>query len=271
MKEQFSLNQNLSGKNELTKDSQNLMREKKENFKIITEKASEKFEFNEKTKEMVLDAMDIRKDIRKGIASIEYLAEINKETKDKISDLALKINGADFDNQDHIFTSDENGNKTIQFEDGTTKILEIDDIELIESLDKYFDSFREVHNAGRFRKNIKNIKEQISDESEKRKLNFYSQEDKDDELIKRIHEKYEKAGFEEDEIRNLLEFADLKDIDGLQIYDIKMMSKIKEVFSRFMQGDMTKYVGLSAALMVPAFLEGYAPSFFCKCIQKWKH
>lgn len=77
-----------------------------------------------------------------------------------------------------------------------------------------------------------------------------------------LQEKYEKAGFSEKELKELIKFCDLKDLDDLPIHEIKIMSKIQDIFSRFMKGDKAKYIGLSAALMIPAFIQGYAPMLF---------
>ena len=226
MREQFFSNQNALGKNELLEDRQDLMHEKKENLEKAKEQAEGRFEFSEKESETVKDAIEIRKEIRKGISSNEYLAEIDNQTKGKISDLALKINGSDISSREHIFIKDDNGNVAIQFEDGTIKNLEDADVELVESLEKYFDSFRETHNARRFRDNVKSVKEQVSQEVEKRKLTFYSKDDKNDELVERIHAKYEKAGFSEDEIRKFLEFSQLKNTAWKKLTQLSQLVNI---------------------------------------------
>lgn len=130
------------------------------------------------------------------------------------------------------------------------------------SLRLYFDSYRLAHNASKFRSNVAEIKTGIIKDNKDRKINFYSEKDKKEELISGLQEKYEQAGFSDRELKQLIKICDLKDIESLPVHKINILGKIQDIFSRFMKGDKTKYVGLSAALMVPAFIQGYAPMLF---------
>ncbi|MCK9186920.1 ABC transporter ATP-binding protein/permease [Candidatus Gracilibacteria bacterium] len=215
--------------------------EKREDLELVKQLLEEKFGQERLPKDLVLEMVNIRKEIRNEIENENFVAELDEIIDSRIKLLVAKICHLDFEDEQEL---DQNQR------------------ELLSSLRLYFDSYRLAHNAGKFRSNVDEIKAKIIKDSGDRKTNFYSEKDKQEELIAGLKEKYENAGFSEEEFKQLVEICDLKDLENLPIHEIKMMGKIKDIFSRFMQGDKTKYVGLSAALMVPAFIQGYAPMLF---------
>lgn len=139
---------------------------------------------------------------------------------------------------------------------------------LIESLERYFDCYRMAHNAIEFRRNVETVKTDIALESAQRTLNFYSEDEKRGEMISRMQERYASAGFSHAEWKELLAMCDLKNLDKLEIHDIKILAKIGEIFRRFMGGDTAQYTVLSAGLLLPAIINGYAPMALSNAFQK---
>jgi len=215
--------------------------EKKEDLDLVKKILEEQFGKDRLPKDLVLEMVNIRREIRNEIENENFVAELNDMIDSRIKLLVAKICQLDFEDK---------------------KELDQNQQDLLSSLRLYFDSYRLAHNAGKFRNNVEDIKAKIIKDSGDRKTNFYSEKDKQEELISGLKEKYENVGFSEEEFKELVEICDLKDLENLPIHEIKMMGKIKDIFSRFMGGDKTKYVGLSVALMVPAFIQGYAPMLF---------
>jgi ABC-type multidrug transport system fused ATPase/permease subunit len=215
--------------------------EKKEDLELVKQILEERFGKDGLPKDLVLEMVSIRKEIRNEIENENFIDSLDSVIDERIKLLVAKICGIDFKNEEEL---DENQK------------------ELLSSLRLYFDSYRLAHNAGKFRSNVDEIKEKIIKDSGNRKTNFYEEGDKKKELLSGLVEKYHEAGFTETELEELLKICDLKDLASLPIYQIKVLSKVKDIFSRFMEGDKTKYVGLSVALMIPAFVQGYAPNLF---------
>jgi len=211
--------------------------EKKDNLKLVKDILEARFGLNKLPDDFVLEMVDIRKRIKDDIDKIDFVDELDENIEHRISLLVegiADLNEADQESKEILF----------------------------DSLKWYFDSYRLAHNAGQFRKNVGEIEDFLVKGNLERKVNFYSDKEKQEEVVVLLFEKYEKAGFSEQEIQELLEFCKLDDLASLPIYKIKVMSQIQDIFVRFMGGDKAKYVGLSAALMVPAFIQGYAPMLF---------
>jgi ATP-binding cassette subfamily B protein len=237
--------------------------EKKENLDLFKEILQERFGKEKLPKDLVLEMLNIRKEIKREIEKENFIEELDEATDNHIKLLMVEIHDPKIKKDDiKEIIEDKDGNIEISFENGEKKTLDIEEQELLFSLRLYFDSYRLAHNANKFRSNIDEIKSGIIKENQDRKINFYSEEDKKEELLNELKEKYEKAGFSEKELYELIKICDLKDINDIPIHKIKVMSKIQDIFTRFMKGDKTKYVGISAALMVPAFIQGYSPMLF---------
>ena len=237
--------------------------EKKENLDLVKEILQERFGKEKLPHDLVLEMLNIRKEIKREIEKENFVEELDEVTDSHIKLLMAEIHNPEIKKDDiKEIIEDKDGNIEISLQNGEKKILGVEEQELLFSLRLYFDSYRLAHNANKFRSNIDEIKSGIIKDNQDRKVNFYSEEDKKEELLNELKDKYEKAGFSEKELNELIKICDLKDINDIPIHKIKVMSKIQDIFTRFMKGDKTKYVGISAALMVPAFIQGYSPMLF---------
>lgn len=242
---------------------------KKEYLESLKASVREMFGTEELPKELVEEMLSIRKDIKEGIAHSEYSEKIDDPIDQRIKQLMFEMThfGKETKKVEAI-EENEDGSIKVVFEDGTEEDVPGSEKYLLESLRFYFDSYRLAHNAAQFRKNVSDLQELIVQENQLRKLNFYSADEKTEVLTERVFEKYKQAGFEKEEIAELIQTCNLEKLDTLEIQDLRLLTKIRDIFSRFMGGDKSKYVGLSAALMVPAFLEGYAPMFLANAFKE---
>jgi ABC-type multidrug transport system fused ATPase/permease subunit len=249
-------------KQELKTDRNDLMEAKKQRLGEIKDSVREIFGTEELPKELVMEMLQIRKEIKGKIDADEYVDVIDESTNDAIRLLMLKIvhYGKDIGEVENM-SEDEEAALKVNFKDGTSRQMETSEKELLESLENYFESYKLAHNTAKFRKNIGELQDAMSQENKSRRLNFYSKGEKKEVLVEKMYEKYQQAGFEKEEIKELVNTCNLEKLDNLEIHDIKIIRKTIDTFSRFMKGDKSKYIGLSAALMVPAFLDGYAPIF----------
>ncbi len=220
--------------------------EKREDLGLVKQILEQQFGQERLPKELVLEMVNIRKEIRNEIEKENFVGDLDATVDNRIKQLVGKICHLDFEDE---------------------KNLDQNQQELLSSLRLYFDSYRLAHNADKFRSNVDEIKAKIIKDSGDRKTNFYSEKDIQEELISGLKEKYENAGFTEKEFKELVKICDLKDLASLPVHEIKIMRKIQDIFSRFMGGDKAKYVGLSVALMVPAFIQGYAPMLFANAFK----
>lgn len=244
---------------DLKESREDLMNSKKESLaeaKAIIQELTEKEKL---PKELVLEMVDIRRDIADKVESDEYVSELDEALEDKIKRLTLKITRKTNDNEIREFQTDAEGEIHIIFKDGHDEIIKKDERDLLEALRQYYDTYRMANNGTRFRRNVKDVENWMEEENKLRKLNFYTEEEKEAVFIEEMEKKYKDAGFSEDELKELIGICNLKKLSELEIQDIKVLSKIKDIFSRYLNGDTAQYVGLSAALMIPAFIEGYAP------------
>ena len=245
---------------DLNKTQKESFEEKKEDLELVKGILEEQFGKDKLPKDLVLEMISIRKDIKNTIGKENFLDELDEATDNRIKSLMSEIYNPELKKEEiKEITEDKEGNIEILYKNGKKEILDRNEKELLFSLRLYFDSYRLAHNANKFRSNVEEIKNEIIQGNKDRKINFYEDKEKSDELISELKEKYSEAGFSEGEIKELIKLCDLKDLENLPIHEIKIMGEIKDLFSRFVGGDKTKYVGLSVALMVPAFIQGYAP------------
>jgi ABC-type multidrug transport system fused ATPase/permease subunit len=252
-------------KAELSRTREEVSSKKREKLAEVKSSVLELFGNEKIPKELLLETIELRKAIRSKVEELEYLDDIN-DFEDEINLLALKIVRykelavKGFDPEEIVeMKKNERGEIGFLFKDGHHEILNSQEAVLAVELINYFESYRMAENGGRFRKNVVDTTETIVEDNKARKQNFYSAGEKQEALADRLAEKYEKAGFSRPEIKELIGFCDLKKLDELDIHEIGVLAKVGQVFRRFMGGDKSKYVALSAALLVPAFLEGYAP------------
>ena len=249
-------------KTTLGEDRAELMESKKERLGSVRDSVREMFGTDGLPKELVEEMIGIRKDIKDDIARSDFLDRLGDGTDIRIRALALSmIRYKDATGDSAKPAIGENGDPCVPHEDGSEESFGSAEQEMLESLRMYFDAYRLAHNAAQFRGNVKTAEDAVVAENLARTLNFYSEDEKESALLDRVFEKYERAGFEKKEIRELIRTCELERLDTLEIHDLKILSKIGDIFSRFVSGDRSKYVGLSAALMIPAFLDGYAPMF----------
>lgn len=262
-KQQFNLPKNApkEEKEELVEPREELMQEKREYLEAVKEKVRDMFGEEELPKDLVEEMVGVRKEIKAQIGEVEFVDEISDEVDEKIKSLFARIlYYKDFDEVEGVYEMPEEGAE-IRFKDGRVEKLGEAEVELMQSMRMYFDSYRMVLNAGRFRESVSAVRDDVEKASKERVKNVYSEEEKEGLLLEKLSEKYEKAGFSEGEIKALLKLSDLKNLADLEVHEIKTMAQIKDVFARFLKGDVTRYVGLSAALSISAAIQGVAPSF----------
>lgn len=258
---QFNLTHtDLKDKSELRKTRDELFEDKKQNLEDVKAALKETFGQEKLPEELVAEMVAIRKEILNEIKLNEYVDEINESISQKIKWLMVKIcyykNGLDNIQE---ATQNEKGDVNIIFKDGKTEPLGNKEQELLKSLNLYFDAYRLTYNAVNFKRNLTEIEDFVIEENKARTLNFYSKEEKEEVVFERLQKKYKDAGFSEEELRELITISNLEKISDLEVHDIKLLSQIKNIFSRFMKGDVSKYIALSAALAIPAFIDGYTP------------
>ncbi|MFA5841270.1 MAG: ABC transporter ATP-binding protein [Candidatus Paceibacterota bacterium] len=243
--------------------------EKKEDLASIDKILEEQFGKDRLPKDLVLEMVNIRKEIRNEIENENFLAGLDETLDSRIRLLVAKIYNPSFKDEE-IEKVDEGkeGQIFITLTNGELVMLGMDEQDLLFSMRAYFDSYRLAHNAGKFRGNVEEIKDGIIKDNQNRKINFYEDSEKQEELLSELKEKYVEAGFSEEELRELIKTCDINDLNNLSIHEIKIMNKVQDIFSRFMGGDKTKYVTLSAALMIPAFIQGYAPSLLADAFKE---
>jgi len=257
------MNFEKSAAGELKTSQKEAFADKKDSLDLVKDALREKFDKEQLPKELILEMLNIRKDIKDEIEKENFVENLDKTTDSRIKLLMADIYNPKIDNEEiKEIIEDKNGGLEILYKDGKKENLGSNEKELLSSLRLYFDSYRLAHNANKFRSNVNEIKTEIIKNNKEKTLNFYSEKEKKEELINGLKDKYEQAEFSDKEFKRLIEICDLKDLEELPIYKIKTLSKINDIFSRFMKGDKTKYVGLSAALLVPAMIEGYAPKLF---------
>lgn len=268
MKERFtplpstSETQKREPKKELVVERQDLMEAKKAYLEGLRGSVKEMFGTEELPKELMEEMLTIRKDIKEEIINNEYSETIDVQVDQKIKTLMFRMTHYKEETKKvEAIEEDEEGNIKAIFEDGTEENIPEPDKELLESLRLYFDAYRLAHNAAQFRKNLRDAEDLMVEENASRKLSFYSSDEKSAELSERVFEKYRGVGFEKHEIDELIKTCNLEKLDSLEIHDLKVLAKIGDIFTKFVGGDTLKYTGLSAALMVPAILEGYAPMY----------
>jgi len=244
---------------ELNQGRDDLMEAKKEHLAYVKDACMEVFGTERLPKEFVQELIDIRKQIASKVEATEYLDDVEVFTQQQIAQLAVKI--ANYKNPRGVERAaiDEKGQISVVTAESRLRPLSENEEVLVNSLELYFDTYRMAQNSFRFTQNIKGAEKDIVHENSNRKLNFYADKDKRKAVVERIQEKYLNAGFTNGELSELVETCSLPDLDKLQVHDLKTLVKIREIFQKFMGGDKTKYVALSAGLLVPAFINGYAP------------
>ena len=136
--------------------------EKREDLELVKQILEEQFGQERLPKDLVLEMVNIRKDIRNEIEKENFVGDLDTTVNNRIRQLVGKICHFDFKDE---------------------KDLSLNQKELLSSLRLYFNSYRLAHNAGKFRSNVDEIKAKIIKDSGDRKLNFYSEKDKQQELI----------------------------------------------------------------------------------------
>ena len=202
-------------------------------------------------KELVGDMLAIRRSLREQVASVEYVDALDSLSLQNISDLAARI--ASYPDHPGVIQEEE----------------------LAETLKRYFEAYRLTLNAERFRKNVSDIREEALRENAMGKIALYSEKEKasfqetfaKETLVQQLMERYRAAGFSSEEISALVSIADLSALENLRIHEIKIFQDGLGLIQRFFQGDKTKLVGVAAALMVPAILEGVAPQYLAHAFQ----
>ena len=166
--------------------------------------------------------LDIRRKIKDEIERENFVDGIDSAADDRIKLLVLGISMPDLKKENLAdIAENSNGDVEIFFKDGKKKPLDDDEIDLLLSLRLYFDSYRLAHNANKFRNNLDELQSEIINDVDNRKINFYSEKEKTDELTAGLKEKYGELGFSEKELPELIKTCNLKDLNDLPIYKIK--------------------------------------------------
>lgn len=253
---------------DLGKNQKESFEQKKDDLKLVNEILQDKFGLENLPKNLVLDMINIRNDIKHEIDKNNFAEDLNTEINKSILLLTAEVVNSEFNKENIDNITEVKDGVEIIFKDGHKEHLDEDDKELLSSLKSYFDTYRLAINGNKFRSNLEEIKSGLVKESNNRITNFHTKDDAPNELILRLKDKYVGVGFSESEIEELVKTCDLKDLDALPIHKIKEINKIREIFSRFMGGDKSKYFGLSVALIVPAIIDGYTPKLFSDAFTK---
>lgn len=251
----------MSKAEHLAQDRDALMQGKKEHLERVKQGVVELFGQETLPKELLREAVGIRQEIAKEVKSRLYLDALPSELEARIDELMARIAWYERRGEEIERIETQGDEMRVVFVSGESEVVGEAQQDLRESLRTYFESYRHTLNATQFRQAVDEIAGRLLEESETRRRPIYSEEEKDDLLVDRMSEKYLVAGFTKKEIKELIKLADFETLDALEIHEIKTLSKIKEVFARFLGGDTSKYVALSVALTLPAFLDGLAPSF----------
>ncbi len=202
-------------------------------------------------KELLEQTLDIRRSITRRTEAESYVENLSPETLEEIRALTLRI--ARFKDKG----SDEDSPLTPEEES------------LGATLERYFDAFREAENARCFRNTVRAEKAEVVRETQVGKRVFYTKEARqefaekefpEEILFKRLEEKFSKAGFTPDEIKELVRLCDIEDLHALPIHEVQTIKYTNSLFERYLKGEKGKFLALSVALMVPALIQGVAPS-----------
>ncbi|MBP6060724.1 MAG: ABC transporter ATP-binding protein [Candidatus Pacebacteria bacterium] len=273
MNEGYAKNPKLSPKStlrqteEMKQTRDDLMKAKKEHLAHIKDICLEIFGTEQVPQEFVQEMLDVRKHIVEQVGKAEYLDDIEIFLRQQITQLALKIANYKNPNNEGTATIDDDGEIRVVTAENRLRLLSGNEEALLSSLELYFDTFRMAQNSARFKKNVEAAEQDVVAENAGRRLNFYSEKDKKKVVAEKLQEKYSSAGFTDQEILELVNICKLEDLDKLEVHDIKILVKIGSIFKKFMHGDKTKYTALSAGLLVPAFINGYAPQFIAKAVE----
>lgn len=234
---------------EISRPREELMTVKREQWAQARETLHEVFGQESIPKDIVADLLDVRQAIASGVTNAQYLNGLVPGSESQIESLVQKIA------QYHVLDSKD------------TSPSEEEIGALRESLRAYFDSYRIARNAAHFQSTVRDIESEISSDHAARRSNFYSEKERVEELVERLEDRYVDTDFTSADFKELVATCNLPKLDSLELQDIGVLAKIKDVYGRFMEGDRTQYVTLSAGLMVPAFIDGYAPSFFVEAFK----
>ncbi len=276
MPERLSSESILSGKpnkekvEELEQGRDKLMEAKREYLADVKGALLEVFGEEKLPDVLVTEMVDIRKEITARINSTQYVDNLETFVKEQIAELTLKISTHKNPLAGQTATINKQGKVLITSPEGKSRNLTENEQTLHGSLETYFDTYRMAQNAITFRRNVLDFQDEIAKENRKHQSNFYSKKEKKDDLIERLQNKYIDAGFTEDELQELIKTCNLQKLDSIGIEDIKVLAKIRDIFQKFMQGDKTKYVALSAGMLIPAFIDGYAPMFLSNAFKESK-
>ena len=144
------------------------------------------------------------------------------------------------------------------------------EMDLRSDLQRYFEACRISYNANKFRSNVKRVRDSIIDDNKSGKLNFYDKKEKEGQVIDRLEKKYSEAGLSRDKIAQLIKYSDLESLDALDVHRFGLVGgirKIREILNKFSLGDKSLYIGLSVALLAPAFLQGSAPDHLAEAFK----
>ncbi|MFA5185908.1 MAG: ABC transporter ATP-binding protein [Patescibacteria group bacterium] len=243
---------------ELTKDRRLSAQERQNLLEEAKVLLKEWFGTDKLPKELLEETLDIRRSITRHTEAESYVEALSPGTLEEIRKLTLRI--ARFKDND----ADEDRSLTPEEES------------LGATLEQYFDAFREAENARSFRNTVRTEKAEVVREVGIGKRVFYTEEARqafaekefpEDILLKRLEEKYSKAGFTPEEIKELVRLCDIQDLHALPIHEVQTIKYTNSLFERYLKGEKGKFLALSVALMVPALIQGVAPSLLANAFK----
>ena len=166
-------------------------------------------------RDILQELVAIRQEIKIQAVETVYLDIYSKSVRKRIHDLAVSILAYRKGTETQGSTSSEQ-----------EQVLQ-------EELERYFESFRIAQNAGRFRETVREVQRAMTQENRTGKLNFYSEEEKTEEMVVRVQEKYARVGFSEKEIQELVRTCDVKKLNEIELQDLKILAKISDIFRKF--------------------------------------
>jgi len=262
-------NNSIEGPNEphfeLKEDRQEMLDQKWEYLEDVKNNLHEVFGVDHLPKEFVeQDVLPIRRKIREQVEAKNYVESLSEETRSETAGLAYLVSHFQVERRPiNKAERDEEGDISVVFKDGSSYRFNADERRLAEDMENYFDAYRLTRNAHKFRKNVKEAERDAIETNEKERRVFRSESEKNKKISAMVFGKYKDAGFSEKEIGELVKMSELSPDD---IHEISVLRGLGEIWNRYISGDKTRFVAISAALTLPAAVEGIAPRFLAATV-----
>ena len=247
---------------ELQTDRRELMADKSQDLEHFKSAMKEQLGFETLPLEMLREMVFIREIVADSFVEQAYHENLPPQAENAVRQFAARLlsykesRGAGSD-------LERGADGRLFLRRGETEPVPLGEAEtdLYESLHDYFDAYRLTRNAHEFRGQLKKTTTELAQDTRNRKIILHGEDERQGAVIERLRETYGGAGFSDQELRQLVEFAGKEKLADIDIQEVGLISRLSDVFRRFMGGEKAKYVGLATAMTLPSMLEGAAPNF----------